>query len=261
MPGIGLQGAYGLAGAQDALTKMVAQRKMDELLKQKDIQQQFENQMKQREQASVEGYRTAQMQPTPEPPEKPVVIGGRLVMPSTGEVRYESPVDPDAKASAYLATERASYDKGQNAERQHKFRLGEISAQGAETRRTQAAKGGGAAEPDAAVSPYAKERSVRVVQSVDELMKKVSRATAGVGTLTSWIPETPARNFATELDTLKANVAFNELTAMREASKTGGALGQVSDREGILLQSALGGLDAGQSPENLKIQLHAVKRF
>ena len=46
---------------------------------------------------------------------------------------------------------------------------------------------------------------------------------------------------------------------MREASKTGGALGQVSNIELNLLQSALGALDAGQSPENMKAQLTRIK--
>lgn len=108
-------------------------------------------------------------------------------------------------------------------------------------------------------SPYAKERAARTVQSVDELMGKVGGMTAGWGSLMSAIPETQARDFAAELDTLKANVAFNELTAMREASKTGGALGSVAVREMELLQSALGALDPGQSPANLKSQLQKVK--
>ena len=57
------------------------------------------------------------------------------------------------------------------------------------------------------------------------------------------------------MNTLKSNIAFNELTEMREASKTGGALGQVSNIELLLLEAALGALDTGQSPENLRAQL------
>ncbi len=109
------------------------------------------------------------------------------------------------------------------------------------------------------VSEYSTERAYRTVQSVDELIGKVSRWTTGVGSMLSGIPESGARNFAAELETLKANIAFNELTAMREASKTGGALGQVSDKEASLLQSALGALDPGQSPGNLRAQLQKIK--
>ena len=107
-------------------------------------------------------------------------------------------------------------------------------------------------------SPYAAERSVRILQSVDELMVKVNGWTTGFGSLLSRIPATEARNFEAELNTLKANIAFGELVAMREASKTGGALGQVSDKEGQLLQSALGALDTGQEPANIKAQLQKI---
>lgn len=109
-------------------------------------------------------------------------------------------------------------------------------------------------------SAYSTERAARTVQSVDELINRVTPWTVGLkGSLMANIPETDARNFKAELDTLKANIAFNELTAMREASKTGGALGQVSDKESQLLQSALGSLDTGQSPENLKVQLQKIR--
>lgn len=115
-----------------------------------------------------------------------------------------------------------------------------------------------ATKPIPPASPYSQERAQRVKNSVDELTKKVSRWTAGYGSKLAVIPETEARNFAAELDTLKGNIAFNELAAMREASKTGGALGAVSEREMALLSSALGALDPGQSPENLKQQLAKV---
>lgn len=108
-------------------------------------------------------------------------------------------------------------------------------------------------------SPYATERAQRTIQSVDAIMGKVNGRTTGYGSLLSGLPESDARDFKAELDTLKANIAFNELTAMREASKTGGALGQVSERELQLLESALGALDAGQSQEALKANLTKIK--
>lgn len=112
---------------------------------------------------------------------------------------------------------------------------------------------------DAPPSSYAAERAKRTVQSVDELIAKVGPWTTGYGSLLANLPESQARNFAAELSTLKANIAFNELTAMREASKTGGALGQVSNIELNLLESVLGALDAGQSPANIKTQLEKIK--
>ena len=115
-----------------------------------------------------------------------------------------------------------------------------------------------------AVSAYQEERASRTVQSVEELLIK-AKANPGIFGKTAALPipdflrSTAFRNFETELDTLKANIAFGELTAMREASKTGGALGQVSDREGQLLQSALGGLSMRQSPANFQAQLTKIK--
>ena len=46
---------------------------------------------------------------------------------------------------------------------------------------------------------------------------------------------------------------------MREASKTGGALGQVSDNEGRLLAASLGSLDQAQSTEEFTKQLNKIK--
>ena len=43
-------------------------------------------------------------------------------------------------------------------------------------------------------------------------------------------------------DTVVSNIGFERLQAMRDASPTGGALGQVSDNELRLLSSALGSL-------------------
>ena len=61
------------------------------------------------------------------------------------------------------------------------------------------------------------------------------------------------------ISTLKANQAFQTLQKMREASKTGGALGQVSERELTLLQNALTALDINPSDEQLKRNLEKVK--
>ena len=113
------------------------------------------------------------------------------------------------------------------------------------------------------ISDYSVERAYRTIQSVNELDKKAADNPGIFGRsaafpLPKFLRNAPFRNFVTELDTLKANIAFNELTAMREASKTGGALGQVSDREGQLLQSALGALDMTQSPKNFREQLQKI---
>jgi hypothetical protein len=62
-------------------------------------------------------------------------------------------------------------------------------------------------------------------------------------------------NYVTQI---KANLAFDRLQAMRDASKTGGALGNVSNIELDLLKSALTALNP--SDKNFKKQLKVVLR-
>jgi len=69
------------------------------------------------------------------------------------------------------------------------------------------------------------------------------------------IPGTDAANARAKLETLKSQVGFSVLQAMRNASPTGGALGQVSDRENTMLQNNLAALNTAQSKEEFKAQL------
>lgn len=102
---------------------------------------------------------------------------------------------------------------------------------------------------------YGEQRAARAAQSVRELMGSVNRWTTGYGANMERLPESDARAFAGQLKTLKGQIAFGELAAMRAASKTGGALGNVSDRELELLSNSIGNLDQYQSPADLKRQL------
>lgn len=83
------------------------------------------------------------------------------------------------------------------------------------------------------------------------MLKDKGRWVAGYGAKLSALPESSARDFQSTLNTIKANLGFEELQAMRDASPTGGALGQVSEREIAFLQAMQGNLDASQSPEQL----------
>jgi hypothetical protein len=68
-----------------------------------------------------------------------------------------------------------------------------------------------------------------------------------VGGLLSNIPGTSAYDASQLLMTIQANVGFDRLQQMREASPTGGALGAVSDFENRQLQATLGNLSQSQS--------------
>lgn len=58
-------------------------------------------------------------------------------------------------------------------------------------------------------------------------------------------------NLSSTLKSVQADAAFDTLQQMRDASKTGGALGSVSERELSLLQNAKVPLDQNQSEEQL----------
>lgn len=75
------------------------------------------------------------------------------------------------------------------------------------------------------------------------------------GKIMSGIGGSDAANLRAQLTTIKSNVGFDKLQSMREASPTGGALGNVSEKENEYLQSVLGNLEQSQSPEQLKRNL------
>jgi hypothetical protein len=72
---------------------------------------------------------------------------------------------------------------------------------------------------------------------------------------------TEAGTMQSFLTTLQANVGFGELQAMREASPTGGALGQVSEREIAFLQALLGDIEQSRDPDVLMYNLERLQTF
>jgi hypothetical protein len=79
------------------------------------------------------------------------------------------------------------------------------------------------------------------------------------GILKSW-GGTPAADTAALLDTIGANIAFDRLQAMRDSSPTGGALGQVTERELALLQATAGAIAQSQSAEQLLFNLTRLEQ-
>jgi hypothetical protein len=61
-----------------------------------------------------------------------------------------------------------------------------------------------------------------------------------------------------DLNSLAANLAFDQLQRMREASKTGGALGQVAVQELEMLKNVEGSIRQNQSPSNLRKNLQEI---
>ena len=98
------------------------------------------------------------------------------------------------------------------------------------------------------------------LDTIDLAMDSTNWATAGVAGVFEWVPGSPPKRLAGYLNTIRSNVAFNELQQMRRNSPTGGALGNVSDADMRLLQSTLATLDQLASPEDLRRALLTIKR-
>jgi hypothetical protein len=113
---------------------------------------------------------------------------------------------------------------------------------------------------DKAVAETAKTKAEVVIKKVDEALGQVGFFSTGLtGSVLGNIPGTGAYDLDRTIDTIKANVGFNELQAMRQASPTGGALGQVAVQELNMLQAVLASLEKGQSQSRIKAQLEQVK--
>lgn len=101
----------------------------------------------------------------------------------------------------------------------------------------------------------------RMITSADEALKQMDRwwTTGASGAVMSKLPGSDANDLRATLGTIKANLGFSELQAMREASPTGGALGSVAVQELQALQSTVASLDTNQSEAQLKGNLQKIK--
>ncbi len=121
-----------------------------------------------------------------------------------------------------------------------------------------------AAEAKEARTAERKKFANQVTRSIDKSLEIIDTAgipVTGLGSLLSGLPGTSALDLSAQLDTIKANVGFDKLQALRDASPTGGALGQVSNLEIGLLQAVIASLDQAQSEDQLKGGLAEVKRL
>ena len=105
-------------------------------------------------------------------------------------------------------------------------------------------------------------KAQNVIGIIDNVLPKISGLnTAGIaGKTLSFVPGSDAYDVARNIETIKANIGFKELSDMRQASPTGGALGQVAVQELNFLQAALSNLDVGQSPQQLRDNLNKIKK-
>ena len=85
--------------------------------------------------------------------------------------------------------------------------------------------------------------------------------TGATGLFASQLSGTPAADYKRLQETIKSNAAFKALGEMRAASKTGGALGSITEGELALLASTIGTLDQGLSKDELLINLNRIEEI
>lgn len=100
------------------------------------------------------------------------------------------------------------------------------------------------------------------IDSIQEKLKTTKLPIAGfAGSKLSQIAGTNAYDVRALVDTIRANIGFQALQDMREASPTGGALGQVSNQEIGFLQATLKNLDQGQTVAQFEQQLTELENI
>jgi transposase len=95
---------------------------------------------------------------------------------------------------------------------------------------------------------------------IDTAMQQANGLTTGfVGSMTRQIPGTTGFDLSKTLVGIQSNLGFETLQQMRDNSPTGGALGQVTERELELLQSTWGSLEQAQTKEQFVSNLQRLK--
>ena len=107
-------------------------------------------------------------------------------------------------------------------------------------------------------TPASKEAAITQAEALGELTNKtkdvidlinktkdlVSPYSTGYGTFLKMLPNTDARALENNINTIKSNLAFGQLTALKEASKTGASgLGATNIKEFESLQNSIAALD------------------
>ena len=96
-------------------------------------------------------------------------------------------------------------------------------------------------------------------ENITQALNNISGWSTEFGAALGGWPGSQAQALKTILNTIKANVGFQSLQEMRANSPTGGALGQVSERELAYLQATLGDIAQEQDGAILAEKLRAMQ--
>ena len=113
-------------------------------------------------------------------------------------------------------------------------------------------------QPMPPVDAVYKESALAAIDTAID-KSKLFFATGVTGQVLSNFASTDAKDLSAAISTVEAAVGFDRLQDMRDASKTGGALGAINTKELQLLSASLGSLDPLQKPETLRANLDSIR--
>lgn len=162
-------------------------------------------------------------------------------------------VDPDgAPVSVWI----------KNSKEYQEFQKNEAAAKTAADEAAKAATGSDRAAGIKNIKKSLVRQSIADAQKMITDNKDSTFGATGIGAYGIYSPfggsEEGPKALAGKLQTIKANIGFDQLQEMRAESKTGSALGPVSDFENQLLQSVLGNLNQFGNDEVLAANLRKV---
>jgi GH24 family phage-related lysozyme (muramidase) len=99
-----------------------------------------------------------------------------------------------------------------------------------------------------------------VTRDIDRILERLNTAVLpvtgmGATTMAALVGGSPAADVAELRKTIEGNISFNKLNELRQQSPTGGALGNVTDKDLELLKTTLGSLNQNQSPRQFRENL------
>jgi hypothetical protein len=176
--------------------------------------------------------------------------------------------DPKAVAAAFpkgVTPKHMELFNAVTTRKQREAQAAETNALKSENQAMKAAKEAQRVTEESARRKMARETAAaqidNVVSTVNDAISKVSSASAGWGSKLQNIPLTESNALKNSLQTVKANIGFDKLQQMRESSKTGGALGAVSEMENKALQASIASLEQEQDPKLLVKNLETIKNY
>ena len=134
--------------------------------------------------------------------------------------------------------------------------------------RTAAKKASGTGSGTGTTSQFRQDVSSNAISAIDKALEFMNTNTDlvggdvggfGAGVMSNLFPSSKSGQLNSYIKTIKSNVGQDQLQKMREASKTGGALGQVTEKEMDKLEATIADLDVSGDPRILRQNLGIVR--